>query len=128
MQLARSSYRCNVQYPQGIPIKYLCLAYYNPKKFAAMAPADVQALVSQCPVEGVELNRTGRMVVSASLGAPQAAFTLRPRGGKPRLTYGPYVEAKEMIGGFFIFEAADKDEAVRVASLQPAGTLGESVG
>ena len=109
-------------------MKYLCLAYYNPEKFAAMAPADVQALVSKCPVEGVELNRTGRMVVSASLGAPQAAFTLLPRGGKPQLTDGPYAEAKEMVGGFFIIEAADKDEAVRVASLHPAATLGESVG
>ena len=75
-------------------MKYLCLAYYNPEKFAAMAPADVQALVSQCPAKETELKKTGRMVVSASLGAPQAAFTLRPRGGKPQLTDGPYAEAK----------------------------------
>ncbi len=55
-------------------------------------------------------------------------MSLRPRGGRPAVTDGPYAEAKEMVGGFFIIEAADKDEAVRVASLHPAATLGESVG
>lgn len=109
-------------------MKYLCLAYYNPEKFAAMAPADVQALVSQCPAKDLELKATGKLVVSASLGGPQGAFALRPRGGKPAVTDGPYAEAKEMVGGFFIIEAVDKDEAVRVASLHPAATLGESVG
>jgi hypothetical protein len=109
-------------------MKYLCLAYYNPEKFAAMTPADVQALVRQCPAKDAELKKTGHLLVSASLGGPQAAFALRPRGGKPQITDGPYAEAKEMVGGFFIIEAADRDEAVRVASLHPAATLGENVG
>lgn len=49
-------------------------------------------------------------------------FGLAPCGGKPAVTDGPYAEAKEIVGGFFIIEA------VRVASLHPAATLGESVG
>lgn len=44
------------------------------------------------------------------------------------MTNEPYPEAKEMLGGFFIMEAADKDEAVWVASLHPAATLREDVG
>ena len=68
------------------------------------------------------------LVVSASLEGPQTTFALRPRSGKPQLTDGPYAEAKEMVGGFFIIEAADREEAVRVASLHPAAMLGESVG
>ncbi|MEO8020454.1 YciI family protein [Polaromonas sp.] len=109
-------------------MKYLCLAYYHPEKFAAMAAADVQALVSQCPAKDAELKKTGQLVVSASLGGPEAAFALRPRSGKTQVTDGPYAEAKELVGGFFIIEAADRDEAVRVASLHPAATLGEAVG
>jgi len=109
-------------------MKYLCLAYYNPDKFAAMAPADLQALVSQCPAKDAELKKTGRLVVSASLDGPQAAFALRPRGGKTQMTDGPYAEAKEMVGGFFIIEAADREEAIRIASLHPAATLGEHLG
>ena len=44
------------------------------------------------------------LVVSASLEGPQATFALRPRSGKPQVTNGPYAEAKEMVGGFFIIE------------------------
>ena len=61
-------------------------------------------------------------------GQWQLALALCHRNGKPDVTDGPYAEAKEMVGGFFIIEAADKDEAVRVASLHPAATLGERVG
>lgn len=109
-------------------MKFLCLAYYDPAKFAALRPDEVQALVSQCPPKDAQLKESGHLLVSASLEGPQAAFALRPRGGQPALTDGPYAETKEMVGGFFIIEAADRDEAVRIASLHPAATLGEQVG
>jgi hypothetical protein len=109
-------------------MKYLCLPYYEPEKFAAMAPAEVQALVSQCPARDAELRKTGKLVVSASLDGPEAAFCLRPRGGKPQITDGPYTESKELVGGFFIIEAGDRQEAIRIASIHPAATLGEQVG
>jgi len=47
-----------------------------------------------------------------------------PRNGKPAVTDAPYAEVKELVGGFFVIEAADREEAVRVASLHPAATLG----
>lgn len=107
-------------------MKYLCLAYYDPQKMGAMPPAERQAMVSQCPPLDAQLKATGHLVLSASLGGP--ALCLRPRGGKPQVTDGPYTEAKEMVGGFFIIEAADRDEAIRIASLHPAATLGEQAG
>lgn len=109
-------------------MKYLGLAYYNPAKFAAMAPDDVQALVSQCPALDEKMRATGKMVVSASLAEPKDWVSLRPRGGKPQITDGPYTEAKEMVGGLFIIEAATRDEALRLASMHPATTLGEEGG
>jgi hypothetical protein len=109
-------------------MKYLCLAYYDPKKFAAMPAADVQALVSQCPAKDAELRGTGKLLISASLQGAEAAVALRPRGGNPQVTDGPYTEAKEVVGGFFIIEAADRAEALRLASLHPAATLGEQAG
>lgn len=109
-------------------MKYLCLAFYDPARFATMAPADVKALVSQCPPKDAELRATGKLLVSASLGGAEAAFAMRPRGGKTQVTDGPYAEAKEVVGGFFIVEARDRDEAIRLASLHPAATLGEEAG
>jgi hypothetical protein len=54
--------------------------------------------------------------------------SIRPRAGKPSVTDGPYVETKEQVGGFFIIEASDLDEAIQVASRHPAAHLGERVG
>lgn len=109
-------------------MKYLGLAYYNPEKFAAMAPDDVKALASQCPALDEKMQATGKMRVSASLGDLSQWRTLRPRGGKTRVTDGPYTESKEVVGGLFIIEADDADEALRIASMHPAATLGEECG
>src|SRR3954468_19040382 len=107
-------------------MKYLGLAYWNPEQFAAMTPADVQALVSQCPPKDEQMRATGKVLLSASLGEPR--MTLRPRAGKAVISDGPYTEAKEMVGGMFIIEAADREEALRLAAMHPAATLGEAGG
>ena len=109
-------------------MKYLCLAYYDPAAFAAMAPDAVKALVSQCPPRDAALKATGQLLVSASLGGADQAVSLRPRGGKAKVTDGPFTEAKEVVGGFFIIEAADREEALRIAALHPAAALGEHAG
>ena len=109
-------------------MKYLGLAYFTPEKFAALAPGDVKALVSQCPALDDKMRATGKVLVSASLGDLDTWKTLRPRGGKTHVTDGPYIESKEVVGGLFIIEADSHDEALRIASMHPAATLGEQVG
>ena len=109
-------------------MKYLGLAYYNPEKFAAMAPSDLQVLVSQCPALDEKMRATGQVLVSASLSEAKDWMTLRPRAGKPQISDGPYTESKEMVGGLFIFEAASRDEALRLAAMHPAASLGEAGG
>ena len=109
-------------------MKYVGLAYFTPDKFAAMAPDEVKALVSQCPALDARMRATGKVLVSASLGDLEGWKTLRPRGGKTQVTDGPYVETKEMVGGLFIIEADSPEEALRIASMHPAATLGEEGG
>lgn len=109
-------------------MKYLGLAYFTPEKFAAMRPEDVQALVSQCPALDDRMRATGKVLVSASLGDLEHWRTLRPRGGKTQVSDGPYTESKEVVGGLFIIEAESHDEALRIASMHPAATLGEEGG
>ena len=55
-------------------------------------------------------------------------FGLAPCGGKSAVTDGPYAEAKELVGGVILIEAPNKEEAIRIASLHPAATLGEHIG
>jgi hypothetical protein len=109
-------------------VKYLCLAYYDEKAFEALPKAEFDAIVSKCPAYDDRLRKSGRLVVQALLGSPRATTVLRPKNGKPLVTDGPFVETKEQVGGFFIIEAADLDEAIRVAANHPAANLGEQVG
>ncbi len=109
-------------------MKYLGLAYFTPEKFAAMAPGDVKALVSQCPPLDEKMRASGKVLVSASLGDLETWRTLRPRSGKTQVTDGPYTESKEVVGGLFIIEADSQEEALQIASMHPAATLGEEGG
>jgi hypothetical protein len=109
-------------------VKYLCLAYYDEQAFDALSQAELDAIVGECPAYDDRLRKSGRLVVQASLASPRASTVLRPKNGKPLVTDGPFVETKEQVGGFFIIEATDLDEAIRVASHHPAANLGERVG
>ena len=109
-------------------MKYLGLAYFTPEKFAAMSPDDVKALVSQCPALDEKMRATGKVLVSASLSDLENWVTLRPSKGTAHISGGPYTESKEVVGGLFIIEADSRDEALRIASMHPAATLGEEGG
>jgi hypothetical protein len=109
-------------------MKYLCLAYYDAEKSAALSKPEFDAIVSRCPQHDAELRASGRLVLSGSLGEPESWMAVRPRGGRPAVTDGPYAETKELVGGFFIIEAQDLNDAVRVASKHPAAHLGEQIG
>ena len=109
-------------------MKFLVLAYYDVERFAALSPDEVQATVSQCPPHDAALRDSGNLLTIASLGELRATVSVRPRGGKPTVTDGPFMETNEQIGSFFLIEAADMADAVRIASLHPAAHLGEQVG
>ncbi len=109
-------------------MKYLCLAYYDEEKFKKFPKAEFAALESKCPAYDTALRNTGRLIMSASLGEPQATMSIRPRIGKVSVTDGPFTETKELIGGFFIIEANDPKEAIAIASNHPAAHVGEQVG
>ena len=109
-------------------MKFLCLAYYDEKKFEALPKNELAAIVSQCKPHDEELYKGGHMKMVASLAAPAVSKSIRPRNGKPFVTDGPYAETKEQLGSFFIIEAADLEEATREAAKHPAAHLGENMG
>lgn len=109
-------------------MQYVCLAYYDLEKFKAMPPSEMQAIVKQCRQHDEALHATGKVSLVASLSMPDQWKTIRPRDGKPMVSDGPFSEAKELVGSFFLIDADSMDEAVRVASLHPAAQLGEQMG
>lgn len=109
-------------------MKYLCLAYYDPARLAAMPPDERHAMLGQCPAKDAELQASGHLRVSASLGGADKIVSIRPRKGRAAVTDGPFTESKEIVGGFFIIEATNAEEALKVARLHPAAELGEQAG
>jgi len=109
-------------------MKYLCLGYLNMKEFDSLAEAEKSAVLSECNAHCTVLRATGKLVAEAGLENTRRAKTIRPRNGRPSVTDGPFIETKEQLGGFFIVEAADIDEAVQIASKHPAALLGEQYG
>jgi len=67
-----------------------------------------------------ELNKAGVLLSLDGLRPPADGARLRFSGGKPAVTDGPFAEAKEVVGGYWLIQAASKDEAVEWASRCPA--------
>lgn len=109
-------------------MKFLALAYYHEKTFEKTTQEEMQGIVAKCKPLDDALNATGKMEMVASLAATKATVSVRPKNGKPTVTDGPYVETKEQLGSFFLLEAADMQEAIKLASMHPAANLGENMG
>ena len=109
-------------------MKYLCLGYYDERKFDALTQDEIAALAPACRPHDEALRQSGRLVEVGSLGASKDSVSLRPRNGKVTVTDGPYAETKELVGSYFIIEAENIDEAIRVASLHPAARMNEHLG
>jgi hypothetical protein len=107
-------------------MKFLCLAYGDQQKMEALSKEEFEALVAKCRVYDEELRQSSHLLQVESL--EWATRTVRTRSGQLVATDGPFVETKETVGGLFIIEAKDFDEAMQVASMHPGARLGEHQG
>lgn len=107
-------------------MKFICLGYYNKAAMDAVPRAEVEALMRECGVVIEDLYHSGRIIMDAGLQQP--ATTVRTVKGRLQVTDGPFAETKEVLGGISIIEAADLDEAIRLAALHPAARMGEQFG
>ena len=83
---------------------------------------------TQCYAESAgyarRLHETGQYIAAAPLHPTSTATSIRSRGGKPVITDGPFAETREQLGGFFLINAENLDEAIQVAEQIPAGRWG----
>ena len=105
-------------------MKYLCLVYAEEKKLEALSKGEFDALVDESLDYMDVLRESGHHIGSNALQPVRTATTVRIRGGKVFTTDGPFAETKEQLGGFFLIEASDLNDALRMASKFPAAHLG----
>lgn len=106
-------------------MKYLCLACGDLGAWEKLSEEQKKDYGARCRVHDEELAADDRVGLYAGLG--DGGRIVRSRGGERVVTDGPFIESKE-IGGVFVIEAADLDEAVELASKHPAGRMGEELG
>jgi hypothetical protein len=92
----------------------------QPEKWAEV-PADEQA---QIAADYQAINGTAGVQPGVGLQLPETSTTVRVEDGRTLTTDGPFVETKEALGGFFIYEAENLDAAIELAARVPAARLG----
>ncbi|HSL48292.1 MAG TPA: YciI family protein [Candidatus Deferrimicrobiaceae bacterium] len=105
-------------------MKFLFMIYHDEKTLDALPEGEMQALVDAALDYDDEIRRSGHYIVSNALQRVRTARTIRVRDGKVSITDGPFAETKEQLGGFFLIEAKDLDEACAIASRFPPARLG----
>lgn len=105
-------------------MKYLCLAYEEERALNDISRAEWTALRAET-LEYVEsLRENGHLVTAEALQSARTAATVRVRSGKLSTTDGPFAETREQLGGIFLIEARDMNEAIQIAARWPSARLG----
>ncbi|MEH2084918.1 MAG: YciI family protein [Nostoc sp.] len=102
-------------------MKYLLLIYLEENALS-------QTEREHCYVESAQLaqqlNSKGQYLATAPLHPVATATSVRVRDGKPLVTDGPFAETREQLGGFFLINAQDLDEAIAIAARIPSAHVG----
>ena len=105
-------------------MKYLCLAYEEEHTLNALTEREWHTLRDETLAYVQDLRKRGRLIVTEALQSVHTATTVRVRGGKLSTTDGPFAETKETLGGIFLIEARDLNEAIQVAAEWPSARIG----
>src|SRR4051794_9519279 len=100
-------------------MKFICLGYYDEKKFAQLPQDQAQRMMEECFAYDDVLRRGGHFIGGEALDSASSAITLRVRDGKVEATDGPYAETREVLGGILLLEARDLNHAVALMSKHP---------
>ena len=105
-------------------MQYMLLIYDNEKMWPSMNEKERNALMGEYFAYTEELKKSGKLVAGDALQPTNTATTVRVRNGKPLTTDGPFAETKEQLGGYYLIEAKDLDEAMDWAAKIPGSRLG----
>jgi hypothetical protein len=105
-------------------MQYLLLIYGQEDHIQALSGPEKQKIYQQYGELIGELKNAGKFLGGHELQPTSSATTVRMRNGKKAVTDGPFAETKEQLGGYFLVEARDLDEAMAMAARIPTATTG----
>jgi hypothetical protein len=105
-------------------MKYLCLIYDDEKTMATMSKEQMDAFMGEYFTFTNEIAAAGKMLGGEELEPVHTATTVRIRNGRMTTTDGPFAETKEQLGGFYLLDATDLNEAIQIAARIPSARTG----
>lgn len=105
-------------------MKYLCLVYQEEKQEQFVAKDVIAQAKRDFWAFTEDIKKSGNYIGSHGLQHTDKATTVRVRNGKLSATDGPFAETKEQLGGYFLIEAKDRNEAIQIASRIPSAKWG----
>ena len=105
-------------------MKFLCLAYEEERKLSGLSRSEWDALRGETLAYVEVLRKSGHLIATHALQSVRTAATVRVREDKPAVMDGPFAETKEQLGGFFLIEARDRNEATALAAGGPSARFG----
>ena len=101
-------------------MRFICLGYADEKAWENMSEREQSAMMEECLAFDEVLQKSGHgFNLGEALQSARTAKTLRWKNGKLMVTDGPFAETKEVLGGFFVFEADDMEQAVQLMAKHP---------
>ncbi len=105
-------------------MKYICLAYEEEDKLNILSKAEWERLRGETLSYVEELQQNGHLLAAEALQSVRMAMTVTVRNSHLSVTDGPFAETKETLGGFFLINARDLNEAIQIASHWPSARFG----
>jgi len=105
-------------------MKYLLLIYNNEQSWNAITESERQQIYGEYRKLREQLLSTGQFVTGSQLQPIATATSVRVRDGKELVTDGPFAETHEQLGGYFLIEAENLDEATSIAARIPSAKIG----
>jgi hypothetical protein len=105
-------------------MKYMLLIYHDEQTWNSHTEAERERIYAEYRQLIEELQSNGQYLAGDQLQPTPTASSVRVRDGKPMITDGPFAETREQIGGFFMIEAKDQNEANRIAGRIPSARTG----
>jgi hypothetical protein len=106
---------------EGTRMRYMLLIYLDEQ---ALGDAEREQCYEESAQLAQELHSSGQYLAAAPLHATSTATSVRVRDGKRLVTDGPFAETREQLGGYFLIDAKDLDEAISIAGRIPAVRFG----
>jgi hypothetical protein len=105
-------------------MKYMLLIHESEAAWQAQSEEQQMAIIGQYGALSAELAAAGKLVAAEPLGPEAMASLVRVRDGKAMITDGPFAETREQLGGFYLIEVANLDEALAIAARLPGAGSG----